>query len=146
MNAGGNDSGLMSEINVTPFVDVMLVLLIIFMVTAPMMVQGVDVSLPEASSAPLQSDQEHLVITVDKNQQVFINELQVEMDFLQQKLLKILEGREDRQVFLKADRDIAYGIVVRVMAEVKAAGVEKLGMITMPLSPDEKAAAPEKGS
>ncbi|MCG6905101.1 MAG: protein TolR [Desulfobacteraceae bacterium] len=146
MNAGGSDSGLMSEINVTPFVDVMLVLLIIFMVTAPMMVQGVDVSLPEASSAPLQSDQEHLVITVDKNQQVFINELQVEMDFLQQKLLKILEGREDRQVFLKADRDIAYGIVVRVMAEVKAAGVEKLGMITMPLSPDEKAAAPEKGS
>ena len=146
MNAGGSDSGLMSEINVTPFVDVMLVLLIIFMVTAPMMVQGVDVSLPEASSAPLQSDQEHLVITVDKNQQVFINELQVEMDFLQQKLLKILEGREDRQVFLKADRDIAYGIVVRVMAEVKAAGVEKLGMITMPLSPDEKADAPEKGS
>jgi biopolymer transport protein TolR len=146
MNAGGSDSGLMSEINVTPFVDVMLVLLIIFMVTAPMMVQGVDVSLPEASSAPLQSDQEHLVITVDKNQQVFINELQVEMDFLQQKLGKILEGREDRQVFLKADRDIAYGIVVRVMAEVKAAGVEKLGMITMPLSPDEKAAAPEKGS
>jgi biopolymer transport protein TolR len=146
MNAGGSDSGLMSEINVTPFVDVMLVLLIIFMVTAPMMVQGVDVTLPEASSAPLQSDQEHLVISVDKNQQVFINELQGEIDFLQQKLLKILEGREDRQVFLKADRDIAYGIVVRVMAEVKAAGVEKLGMITMPLSPDEKAAAPEKGS
>jgi biopolymer transport protein TolR len=146
MTGGGGDSGLMSEINVTPFVDVMLVLLIIFMVTAPMMVQGVDVSLPEATSAPLQSDQEHLVITVDKNQQVFINELQVEMDFLQQKLLKILEGREDRQVFLKADRDIAYGIVVRVMAEVKAAGVEKLGMITMPLTPDEKAAAPEKGS
>ncbi|MGD8541817.1 MAG: protein TolR, partial [Desulfobacteraceae bacterium] len=145
MNAGGSDSGLMSEINVTPFVDVMLVLLIIFMVTAPMMVQGVDVTLPEASSAPLQSDQEHLVISVDKNQQVFINELQVEMDFLQQKLLKILEGREDRQVFLKADRDIAYGMVVRVMAEVKAAGVEKLGMITMPLSPDEKAEAPEKG-
>jgi biopolymer transport protein TolR len=146
MNAGGSDSGLMSEINVTPFVDVMLVLLIIFMVTAPMMVQGVDVTLPEASSAPLQSDQEHLVISVDKNQQVFINELQVEIDFLQQKLLKILEGREDRQVFLKADRDIAYGMVVRVMAEVKAAGVEKLGMITMPLSPDEKADGPEKGS
>ncbi len=122
MNAGGSNNGLMSEINVTPFVDVMLVLLIIFMVTAPMMVQGVDVSLPEASSAPMQSDQEHLVITVDKNQQVFINELQVEVDFLQEKLLKILEGREDRQVFLKADRDIAYGIVVRVMAEVKAAG------------------------
>jgi biopolymer transport protein TolR len=142
MTGGGSDSGLMSEINVTPFVDVMLVLLIIFMVTAPMMVQGVDVSLPEASSAPMQSDQEHLVITVDKNQQVFINELQVEVDFLQQKLRIILEGREDRQVFLKADRDIAYGIVVRVMAEVKAAGVEKLGMITLPMSSDDKAAAP----
>ncbi|MFO7497521.1 MAG: protein TolR [Desulfobacterales bacterium] len=148
MTGGGSDSGLMSEINVTPFVDVMLVLLIIFMVTAPMMVQGVDVSLPEASSAPMQSDQEHLVITVDKNQQVFINELQVEVDFLQQKLRIILEGREDRQVFLKADRDIAYGIVVRVMAEVKAAGVEKLGMITLPMSSDDKAAAPApvKGS
>ncbi|MFZ2040478.1 MAG: protein TolR [Desulfobacterales bacterium] len=146
MNAGGSDNGLMSEINVTPFVDVMLVLLIIFMVTAPMMVQGVDVSLPEASSAPMQSDQEHLVISVDKNQQVFINELQVEVDFLQEKLLKILEGREDRQVFLKADRDIAYGIVVRVMAEVKAAGVEKLGMITLPVSSDDKAAAPVKGN
>ncbi|MCU0556598.1 MAG: protein TolR [Desulfobacterales bacterium] len=146
MNAGGSNNGLMSEINVTPFVDVMLVLLIIFMVTAPMMVQGVDVSLPEASSAPMQSDQEHLVITVDKNQQVFINELQVEVDFLQEKLLKILEGREDRQVFLKADRDIAYGIVVRVMAEVKAAGVEKLGMITLPVSSDDKAAAPVKGN
>lgn len=146
MNVGGSDNGLMSEINVTPFVDVMLVLLIIFMVTAPMMVQGVDVSLPEASSAPMQSDQEHLVITVDKNQQVFINELQVEVDFLQEKLLKILEGREDRQVFLKADRDIAYGIVVRVMAEVKAAGVEKLGMITLPVSSDDKAAAPVKGN
>jgi biopolymer transport protein TolR len=146
MTSGGSDNGLMSEINVTPFVDVMLVLLIIFMVTAPMMVQGVDVSLPEASSEPLQSDQEHLVITVDKNQQVFINELQVEMDFLQQKLRKILEGREDRQVFLKADRDIAYGTVVRVMAEVKAAGVEKLGMITMPISSDDKAVSPAKGS
>ncbi len=146
MNAGGSNNGLMSEINVTPFVDVMLVLLIIFMVTAPMMVQGVDVSLPEASSAPMQSDQEHLVITVDKNQQVFINELQVEVDFLQEKLLKILEGREDRQVFLKADRDIAYGIVVRVMAEVKAAGVEKLGMITLPVSSDDKTAAPVKGN
>ncbi len=146
MNAGGSNNGLMSEINVTPFVDVMLVLLIIFMVTAPMMVQGVDVSLPEASSAPMQSDQEHLVITVDKNQQVFINELQVEVDFLQEKLLKILEGREDRQVFLKADRDIAYGIVVRVRAEDKAAGVEKLGMITLPVSSDDKAAAPVKGN
>ncbi len=146
MNAGGSNNGLMSEINVTPFVDVMLVLLIIFMVTAPMMVQGVDVSLPEASSAPMQSDQEHLVISVNKNQQVFINELQVEVDFLQEKLLKILEGREDRQVFLKADRDIAYGIVVRVMAEVKAAGVEKLGMITLPVSSDDKAAAPVKGN
>lgn len=146
MIAGGSNNGLMSEINVTPFVDVMLVLLIIFMVTAPMMVQGVDVSLPEASSEPLQSDQEHLVITVDKNQQVFVNELQVELDFLQEKLRKILEGREDRQVFLKADRDIAYGTVVRVMAEVKGAGVEKLGMITMPVSSNDKAGSPAKGS
>ena len=132
MTGGGNSGHLMSDINVTPFVDVMLVLLIIFMVTAPMMMQGVDVSLPEATAEPLESEKEHLIITIDTKNQVFINDFQVSVDGLGEKLKKILEGRSDREVFLKADKDISYGTVVRVMAEIKGAGVEKLGMVTEP--------------
>ncbi len=132
MMTGGNSQELMSEINVTPFVDVMLVLLIIFMVTAPMMIQGVNVDLPEATAKPLDSEKEHLVITINKDQQVYINDLEVTAEFLGEKLLKILQGRSDRDVYLKADKNIPYGIVVQVMAEIKAAGVEQLGMITEP--------------
>ena len=132
MTAGEGSGRLMSDINVTPFVDVMLVLLIIFMVTAPMMMQGVDVSLPEATAEPLESEKEHLIITIDNKNQIFINDFQVTIDFLEEKLKKILEGRSDREVFLKADKDISYGTVVQVMAEIKGAGVEKLGMVTEP--------------
>ena len=132
MTSGGNRSQLMSDINVTPFVDVMLVLLIIFMVTAPMMMQGVDVSLPEATAEPLESEKDHLIITIDTKNQVFINDFQVSVEGLGEKLKKILEGRSDREVFLKADKDISYGTVVQVMAEAKGAGVEKLGMVTEP--------------
>jgi len=133
MTGGGNNGRLMSDINVTPLVDVMLVLLIIFMVTAPMMMQGVDVSLPEATAEPLESEKEHLIITIDKENQVFISDFQVTVEFLGEKLKKILEGRSDREVYLKADKDISYGTVVRVMAEIKGAGVEKLGsMVTEP--------------
>jgi len=134
----GNRDGLMSQINVTPFVDVMLVLLIIFMVTAPMMIQGVDVSLPEATSEPLQSETENLLITIDKNNHVYINDYPVTLDFLQEKLQKILEGREDRGVYLRADKDISYGMVVRVMSEIKNAGVVNLGMVTEPITDDKQ--------
>jgi biopolymer transport protein TolR len=145
MTSGGNNGQYMSDINVTPFVDVMLVLLIIFMVTAPMMIQGVDVSLPEATAMPLESEKEHLVITINKDNQVFINDFQVTVDFLQEKLEKILQGRTDREVYLKADRDISYGMVVRIMSEIKSAGVENLGMITQPVDLEkEKNAAKSK--
>jgi len=132
MTSGGKHSELMSEINVTPFVDVMLVLLIIFMVTAPMMIQGLNVDLPEATAKPLDSEKQHLVITINKDQQVYINDLEVTVDFLSEKLQKILQGRRDRDVYLKADKNIPYGMVVQVMAEIKGAGVEQLGMITEP--------------
>ncbi len=137
MMTGGGHDRLMSEINVTPLVDVMLVLLIIFMVTAPMMVQGVDVALPETTAEPLPAKEETLIITIDADRQVFINNVSVGFDALQQKLGKIMEGRADRQVYLRADRHIPYGDVVRVMAEIKAAGVEKLGMVTVPLEKSE---------
>jgi len=132
MTSGGKHSELMSEINVTPFVDVMLVLLIIFMVTAPMMIQGLNVDLPEATAKPLDSEKEHLVITINKDQQVYINDFEVTVESLREKLQKILQGRTDRDVYLKADKSIPYGIVVQVMAEIKSAGVEQLGMITEP--------------
>lgn len=133
-----NSDRLMSDINVTPFVDVMLVLLIIFMVTAPMMVQGVDVALPEATSKPLESETEPLIITIDKNNDIYINDYQVSLGFLQEKLIKVLEGRTDKEVYFRADKDIAYGIVVQVMSEIKSAGVEKLGMVTVPMDSDTK--------
>jgi len=132
MTSGGKHSELMSEINVTPFVDVMLVLLIIFMVTAPMMIQGLNVDLPEATAKPLDSEKEHLVITINKDRQIYINDFEVTVEFLRAKLLKILQGRADREVYLKADKNIPYGIVVQVMAEIKGAGIEQLGMITEP--------------
>jgi biopolymer transport protein TolR len=137
---GGNNGRLMSEINVTPLVDVMLVLLIIFMVTAPMMMQGVDVALPETTSAPLTAEKEHLIITIDPNGQIFINEFQVSLDVLSSKLSKILEGKPDKEAYLRADKNIPYGTVVRVMAEIKASGIDKLGMITVPLDnkPEKK--------
>ncbi len=138
MELGGSNNRLMSDINVTPFVDVMLVLLVIFMVTAPMMMQGVDVALPETTSEPLIQKKEHLIITINKENQIYINDYQVALDFLQEKLIKILEGRDAQEVYLRADKDISYGIVVQVMSEIKGAGVEKLGMVTEPIRKKEK--------
>ena len=132
MKAGDKNGQLMSDINVTPFVDVMLVLLIIFMVTAPMMMQGMDVALPEATAEPLESEKEHLIITLNTQNEVFINDFKVSVDGLGEKLKNILEGRAEREVFLKADKTITWGIVAQVMAEIKGAGVEKLGMVTEP--------------
>ena len=134
MTSGGNHSSLMSDINVTPFVDVMLVLLIIFMVTAPMMMEGVNVSLPEATSKPLVSEKKPLIVNIDSENRIFINDFKVSVDGLGDKLNKILDGSKDREVYLKADKNISYGLVVRVMSEIKGAGVEKLGMVTIPIS------------
>ncbi len=141
----GNDRNrLMSDINVTPFVDVMLVLLIIFMATAPMMSQGVSVSLPEAASEPLPSDSDQLIVTINNDSQVFINDFQVSLDFLSEKLAKIIENRRNKDVFLRADKNIPYGMVVQVMSGIKEAGVEKLGMITEPPTAKEKTRKPGK--
>lgn len=138
MAFGGNNNSFMSDINVTPFVDVMLVLLIIFMVTAPMMIEGVSVSLPEATSEPLPAEQDLFIITIDKNNQVYINDHQVTLDFLQEKLIKILDGRIGQEIYLKADKNISYGMVMRVMSEIKGAGVEKLGMVTEPIKSNKE--------
>lgn len=146
MMLGSNRDQLMSDINVTPFVDVMLVLLIIFMVTAPMMIQGIDVSLPEATSKPLPAETDQLIITINKNNQIFINDYQIRLDFFREKLRSIIKSSQNKNVYLKADKQISYGMVVRVMSEIKEAGVEKLGMITDPLEEDRKSLKTQKGN
>jgi biopolymer transport protein TolR len=138
MSHTGNTDRLMSDINVTPFVDVMLVLLIVFMVAAPMMIEGVDVSLPQATSQPLATEQEQLIVSLNQNGDIFLNDYQVQLTELREKLDLIIKGQSDREVYLRADKEIPYGVVVRVMSEIKDAGVEKLGMVTEPLYTDEK--------
>ncbi|MBF0100531.1 MAG: protein TolR [Desulfobacterales bacterium] len=132
MGPTNTDNGLMSEINVTPFVDVMLVLLVIFMVTAPLMVHGVNVNLPQTTATPLPTDKENLVLTINSEGRIYINEVEIQMDFLQQKVQKIMENRSDQEIYLRADQSVPYGMVIKVMAQIKAAGIEKLGLVTDP--------------
>ncbi|MBI5656595.1 MAG: protein TolR [Geobacter sp.] len=127
-----SDRGTMSQINVTPLVDVMLVLLVIFMVTAPMMQQGVQVNLPKAETKALKSPEEAVVVSIEKNGRFFIDKAEISPDELKAKLSALLVNRAKKEVFLKADRDVPYGEVVKVMAEIKGAGVERLGMVTEP--------------
>jgi biopolymer transport protein TolR len=125
---GGRNS--ISDINVTPFIDVMLVLLIIFMVTAPMMQQGVQVNLPKADSRAMTQQEESVIVTVDRKGHVFVNKDEVAPSSLRSTLSGMYAGREKKEIFLKADAGVPYGEVVRTMAEIKAAGIEKLGMVT----------------
>jgi biopolymer transport protein TolR len=110
----------------------MLVLLIIFMVTAPMMTQGMDIDLPQASSDPLESQTEQLLVSINKDSQVYINDALVSVEIIRDKLERILMARTSREVYLKADKNVPYGVVVQVMSEIKNAGVEKLGIVTLP--------------
>ena len=135
MQANGNGSkGMVAEINVTPLVDVMLVLLIIFMVTAPMMTQGVDVKLPQSSAPAIASDDERLVVTVTQDRKVFINDNAVELGELGSKLGAITQNKQEKRgVFLRADETIPYGYVMEVMGNIRQAGIEQIGMVTEPL-------------
>ena len=133
-------SRFMGEINVVPLVDVMLVLLIIFMVTAPMMVQGLDVKLPETDTGTLKQSDELLVLTVTREGKLFLDEFPVEVGGLADKLAGITGRKPDTKVYLRADKDVAYGVVVQVMAEARKAGISNLGMVTEP----EKVPPPAK--
>lgn len=137
MHSGSRHDQLMSDINVTPLVDVMLVLLIIFMVAAPMMVQGVDVDLPKATSKALKGSEDRLIISVSDESKVYINDQVVSVEFLTKKLSAILENLEEKNVYLRADKKVPYGVVVNVISKIKNAGVDSLGMITLPDSQDE---------
>ena len=130
----GKESETLSEINVTPFVDVMLVLLIIFMVTAPLIQQGLDVNLPEATAKGLKSPEDPTILTIRKDGQIFFGKDQVPMEKLRSFTEAMKENKGLEELYLKADKDVPYGTVVKVMAEIKAAGIDRLGMITLPES------------
>lgn len=127
-----SDGRPMADINVTPLVDIMLVLLIIFMVTAPMLQMGIDVNLPRVKAKSIDVAEEKLVLTVNAAKEIFLNRARVPLAELGPKLVHIFAARIDREVYLRADRNVPYGYVVEVMAEVRKAGVDKLGMITEP--------------
>ncbi|MGD0022907.1 MAG: biopolymer transporter ExbD [Smithellaceae bacterium] len=122
----------LAEINVTPLVDVVLVLLIIFMVTAPMLSMGIDVNLPRVKSKSVDVTEEKLVLTITEAREIFLNKTKMQLGELNFKLEAIFSNRIDREVFLRADRNVPYGFVVEVMSEIRKAGVDKLGMITEP--------------
>ncbi|NMB76706.1 MAG: protein TolR [Myxococcales bacterium] len=136
--AGGSSDPTMSEINVTPLVDVMLVLLIIFMVTAPLMQQGVQVALPQTQAQNIQEDQQRLILSITREQKIFIGQTEVDRETLEQKLLANEKLKRDKEIYLQADRAIPYGFVVDVMAVMKRAGVESVGMLTEPPEKDKK--------
>jgi biopolymer transport protein TolR len=129
---------LVSEINVTPLVDVMLVLLIIFMVTAPMMTQGVDVDLPETTAKPLRQKEEPLLVTIKKDGQIYFNDIKLDQSLLRQQLSTLSKDDHEKPIFLKADKMVPYGLVVSVMADIKDSGFDKLGMITQPADKKKK--------
>lgn len=133
MTAGGGSNAPMSEINVTPLVDVMLVLLIIFMITAPMMGKGVEIDLPKAKAQPMQVDESKLMMTIDAEKRIFLGKTEIVPEKLEDALLNNVRLKTEGELYLQADRNIPYGFVVQVMAIIKKAGVPKLGMVTDPL-------------
>jgi biopolymer transport protein TolR len=124
---------MLSEINVVPLVDVVLVLLIIFMITAPMLQMGVDVDLPKTTTKAMPSEEERVVVTLTREGKSFIDRYEVPQDQLKDRLKSILERRVNREVFFRADQALPYGDVMTVMGLLREAGVEKLGMVTEPL-------------
>ena len=132
-SGGGREVGTLSEINVTPLVDVMLVLLIVFMVTAPIMQTGVDVTLPQAKAQTVPDESGKLIITMTKDKRVFIGRMEIPVDEVETKLKANAKLQADREVYLHADTALSYGDVVKVMAAIKLAGGDKMGLITDPL-------------
>ena len=121
-----------SQINVTPLVDVMLVLLVIFMVTAPIIQQGVQVNLPQTKASAIAGSEEPLIVTVAKDGKIYLNDNVIGLADLGAKLSAIRKLQADKQVYLRADQDVRYGTVMKTIAEIKQAGIEKLGMVTRP--------------
>ena len=135
-DAGGEGAGrtrsALAEINVIPLVDVVLVLLLIFMLTAPMMYRGIDVNLPKTAAKPT-AIEERLVLTITKDRLLYLNERALPLATLETRLRELLHDRTDKTIFVKADRDLVYGYVIETMDRIRRAGVERVGMVTEPL-------------
>lgn len=134
----------MSEINVTPLVDVMLVLLIVFMVAAPLMTVGVPVDLPQTKAKPMQGDTEPITVSLDSAGQVFLQETPIDQETLVVKLEAIAKNGYEERIFVRADTSVNYGLVMKVMGELNAAGFKKIGLVTSsettaPSKPQKKA-------
>ena len=132
MSGPSRDGGMMSEINVTPFVDVMLVLLIIFMVTAPMMTTGVDLDLPRADAPALATDEEQLVLSIDAGGRTYLQDQPFTPEELTAKLRAIAEANPGKPMFVKADGKLPYETVLQALATARAAGMTKVGLVTQP--------------
>jgi biopolymer transport protein TolR len=138
--------GPMSDINVTPLVDVMLVLLIIFMITAPMMSQGVEVNLPETEHAtPLEANEDRLLLTITAEQRAYLGTSEIPMDRIAELLATNARLQKEKEIYLHADHQLPYGVVVKVMAAAKKGGAESMAMVTDPVAPTPKKAKQKKG-
>jgi biopolymer transport protein TolR len=134
--SSSRESTTISQINVTPLVDVMLVLLVIFMVTAPIIQQGVQVNLPQAKAAAIPGTDDLLVVSIAKNGRIYLNDNVMTLDELGAKMRAIRTSFADRQVYVRADQVVRYGLVMQTIAELKQAGIERVGMVTRPTLED----------
>jgi biopolymer transport protein TolR len=133
MSPGGNKTrATLSEINVTPLVDVMLVLLIMFMVTTPLMQQGIEVDLPKTSASGVELNEDPFVLVIGSDQKMTVAKTKVSMNDLRPKLKAIFEHKKNKQIFIQADRKVDYGFVAEAMAEIRAAGIFNIGLLTVP--------------
>lgn len=132
---GGKSRAVMSEINVTPLVDVMLVLLIIFMITAPMMQQGLEIELPETAASGVSTSDEPFVLVINKGRKITVGGTAISSTDLRKRLEAIFEKRANKQIYLQADKSVDYGFVAETMAEIRAAGISNIGLVTLPKGP-----------
>lgn len=142
---GGGDRSMLSDINVTPLVDVMLVLLIIFMVTAPMLQQGVEVDLPRVEAQAIDTEQKKLVLSIDATRRLYLGKTFIPFSQLEDKLKYNRKLQVEKELYLRAERTLPYGLIVRVMAIARKAGIDKVGMITESAPIEEPAAETEAG-
>ena len=134
--SSSRDSTTIAQINVTTLVDVMLVLLVIFMVTAPIIQQGVQVNLPQAKAAAIPGTEQLLVVSIAKNGKIYLNDNVMTLDELGSRMRAIRANEAEKQVYVRADQDVRYGLVMKTIAELKQAGIERVGMVTRPMLED----------
>ncbi|HUY17714.1 MAG TPA: protein TolR [Candidatus Binataceae bacterium] len=140
----GQRGQLVSQINVTPLVDVMLVLLLIFMITAPIIQQGVQVALPRVKAEGLPGKEEQFVVSVTHDKGIYLNDTRMTREELTDKLRAIAKQRPDREVFIRADQNVPYGVVVSTMAAIKAAGIDKVGLVTQMPAAEDAGSTPDE--